>query len=100
MEYKDLEDKLDAVLSAQEESKSANAETKENIDNAIAEQQDEIKSIKRAMKRANVSEAVSEAKEAEALHVKALNDYVRSGCLLYTSPSPRDQRGSRMPSSA
>ena len=25
---------------------------------------------------------------------------VGSGCLLYTSPSPRDQRGSRMPSSA
>ena len=25
---------------------------------------------------------------------------VRSNCLLYTSPSPRDQRGSRMPSSA
>ena len=25
---------------------------------------------------------------------------VASGCLLYTSPSPRDQRGSRMPSSA
>ena len=24
----------------------------------------------------------------------------RDGCLLYTSPSPRDQRGSRMPSSA
>ena len=24
----------------------------------------------------------------------------RRGCLLYTSPSPRDQRGSRMPSSA
>ena len=30
--------------------------------------------------------------------IAALNDYV--GCLLYTSPSPRDQRGSRMPSSA
>ena len=27
-------------------------------------------------------------------------DLVRNGCLLYTSPSPRDQRGSRMPSSA
>ena len=28
-------------------------------------------------------------------------EYVTSkGCLLYTSPSPRDQRGSRMPSSA
>ena len=25
---------------------------------------------------------------------------VSEGCLLYTSPSPRDQRGSRMPSSA
>ena len=27
-------------------------------------------------------------------------DSLRSVCLLYTSPSPRDQRGSRMPSSA
>ena len=26
--------------------------------------------------------------------------WVITGCLLYTSPSPRDQRGSRMPSSA
>ena len=26
--------------------------------------------------------------------------YYGSDCLLYTSPSPRDQRGSRMPSSA
>ena len=25
---------------------------------------------------------------------------LQNGCLLYTSPSPRDQRGSRMPSSA
>ena len=29
---------------------------------------------------------------------KWLSEY--KGCLLYTSPSPRDQRGSRMPSSA
>ena len=27
-------------------------------------------------------------------------DYLLRFCLLYTSPSPRDQRGSRMPSSA
>ena len=27
-------------------------------------------------------------------------DGVAIGCLLYTSPSPRDQRGARMPSSA
>ena len=26
--------------------------------------------------------------------------WINTGCLLYTSPSPRDQRGSRMPSSA
>ena len=28
------------------------------------------------------------------------NPIAHKGCLLYTSPSPRDQRGSRMPSSA
>ena len=30
--------------------------------------------------------------------IASLND--ANACLLYTSPSPRDQRGSRMPSSA
>ena len=34
--------------------------------------------------------------EATASNVAVLNRV----CLLYTSPSPRDQRGSRMPSSA
>ena len=33
----------------------------------------------------------------KALKPKAL---IHQSCLLYTSPSPRDQRGSRMPSSA
>ena len=28
------------------------------------------------------------------------NGYIYKGCLLYTSPSPRDKRQSRMPSSA
>ena len=38
---------------------------------------------------------------APFLLTSLLLDRVRaSGCLLYTSPSPRDQRGSRMPSSA
>ena len=31
---------------------------------------------------------------------KIINDCVKKGCLLYTSPSPRDKRQSRMPSSA
>ena len=37
------------------------------------------------------------------MHVHITSDpvrTVRNSCLLYTSPSPRDQRGSRMPSSA
>ena len=32
--------------------------------------------------------------------IKELRDFNNEICLLYTSPSPRDQRGSRMPSSA
>ena len=31
---------------------------------------------------------------------KSVAENIIYGCLLYTSPSPRDQRGSRMPSSA
>ena len=37
--------------------------------------------------------------EAELTKLRSENDQLRT-CLLYTSPSPRDQRGSRMPSSA
>eukprot|EP00829_Urostomides_striatus_P021437 TRINITY_DN9550_c0_g1_i1.p1 TRINITY_DN9550_c0_g1~~TRINITY_DN9550_c0_g1_i1.p1 ORF type:complete len:145 (-),score=53.31 TRINITY_DN9550_c0_g1_i1:10-381(-) len=33
-------------------------------------------------------------------HKLEIISVLRSRCLLYTSPSPRDQRGSRMPSSA
>ena len=29
-----------------------------------------------------------------------ISEFMNQVCLLYTSPSPRDQRGSRMPSSA
>ena len=36
----------------------------------------------------------------EALRARARVTLLRQICLLYTSPSPRDQRGSRMPSSA
>ena len=33
-------------------------------------------------------------------YVNNYEEAKNKGCLLYTSPSPRDQRGSRMPSSA
>ena len=39
-----------------------------------------------------------DAKQADQLVRGSL--VLPNGCLLYTSPSPRDQRGSRMPSSA
>ena len=43
-------------------------------------------------------------KQAKADAVQAVHDnlsvWYMQACLLYTSPSPRDQRGSRMPSSA
>ena len=51
-------------------------------------------------------ESVEQHPDADRLRVCQVNDgngsvhNVVCGCLLYTSPSPRDQRGSRMPSSA
>ena len=36
----------------------------------------------------------------EFVDIAGLVEGASKGCLLYTSPSPRDQRGSRMPSSA
>ena len=39
-------------------------------------------------------------KDTFKLTATDLESEVTTSCLLYTSPSPRDQRGSRMPSSA
>ena len=39
-------------------------------------------------------------KEVPLILQKLLKKMKYNSCLLYTSPSPRDQRGSRMPSSA
>ena len=56
-----------------------------------------------ALGNARVAEARAEAVDEPAaydhLTARAL-DTLAGICLLYTSPSPRDQRGSRMPSSA
>ena len=43
---------------------------------------------------------ISNAKDASALTALGLHALQHRGCLLYTSPSPRDISGSRMPSSA
>ena len=44
--------------------------------------------------------ALDAAKQHPELIMMDLGDEWKKICLLYTSPSPRDQRGSRMPSSA
>ena len=46
--------------------------------------------------QARLHEAFLNQQNIDKAHL-LVHDY---GCLLYTSPSPRDQRGSRMPSSA
>ena len=53
----------------------------------------------------DLPEAVGKSQPTVSHHLKQLVevgilDREQRGCLLYTSPSPRDQRGSRMPSSA
>ena len=47
-----------------------------------------------------VSGCYSSLESPEALSELGVDLIVPNTCLLYTSPSPRDQRGSRMPSSA
>ena len=46
--------------------------------------------------KAKIDEAKKLKEEAESLYKEQENNF----CLLYTSPSPRDKRQSRMPSSA
>ena len=46
------------------------------------------------------AEAIAKYQEALAIDETFVRGHLALSCLLYTSPSPRDQRGSRMPSSA
>ena len=70
-----------------------------SIKSELARQQNQIELI---ASENIVSRAVLEA-QGSVLTNKYAEGYPGRryyGCLLYTSPSPRDQRGSRMPSSA
>ena len=48
----------------------------------------------------DAAQTKAEAEEIKQEYEKNLAQAKDEACLLYTSPSPRDQRGSRMPSSA
>ena len=64
---------------------------KRDLTNKVISNQKEISEYEQlSQKRNNIIEKLDELKNVE-------DD---DNCLLYTSPSPRDQRGSRMPSSA
>ena len=59
---------------------------------------DDVVAVARHDARVVLADDVLETVGAVRRHVEALAE--AETCLLYTSPSPRDQRGSRMPSSA
>ena len=53
-------------------------------------------SVKYALKRLGCESVLTSDKEV----ISSSDKVIFPGCLLYTSPSPRDMRRSRMPSSA
>ena len=70
---------------------------------ALTEKKEKSSIINQKTQDVTEFDADGDAKVAD-MQVKSKNPYGAAmqgyGCLLYTSPSPRDQRGSRMPSSA
>ena len=59
-----------------------------------------LREAKAKKKYDQAREEASEKEDEVGRLMEKLQDVMVSLCLLYTSPSPRDQRGSRMPSSA
>ena len=75
----------------------ATEETLKDIATQLGAKRSGVNSLDVETKKAAKSTGeLSKAQKA----AKAGLEAVASTCLLYTSPSPRDQRGSRMPSSA
>ena len=75
--------------------------------NKFAEQRvEEQKALNAALKKGLITQEQFEAADRASLKRQQRGPQLsgqallQRGCLLYTSPSPRDQRGSRMPSSA
>ena len=58
-----------------------------------------LRKDKRERRRLFISRSMHTYQEGDKVAI-VLDGAQQKVCLLYTSPSPRDQRGSRMPSSA
>ena len=89
LQTKAFEDKVkDAIqLKVEQKSKEILEEAKATANSKIARLTEEL-------------EALSLRRDSLENEIVAEEERLRKPCLLYTSPSPRDQRGSRMPSSA
>ena len=72
----------------------------EAVKKALAGDDDAINGIEDRVTRSKAKAALVKAKREQSKSVDENSVSESSNCLLYTSPSPRDQRGSRMPSSA
>ena len=70
----------------------------DHMGNAILTKSSILEGIGQAVSK-KISEAISEILDGDS-EIAAMASAIARDCLLYTSPSPRDQRGSRMPSSA
>ena len=104
-------DRSSASLDAEEELLLARqqqlAKLREQIERTQQDQRSELSRIEEARDQLNHLASEVENRRAEVDDYRAklaeaeneVNER-RISCLLYTSPSPRDQRGSRMPSSA
>ena len=69
-----------------------------DLDNHISPRWVQICKTKTAGVEFNRTHTISLPEKLFLYHVSP--KFLNGDCLLYTSPSPRDQRGSRMPSSA
>ena len=97
-----LGDSLDDLRALEVEAEQVEAERQRAVEAAALNRQEQLErqeelagSQAAQLEQVLAVEARLEARLAEAQIVREFDD-----CLLYTSPSPRDQRGSRMPSSA
>ena len=102
--------KLESIrmLRAAIQRKEVDDQTEIGDEDVLAILQKQIKQSQDAIKQFTDGDRADLA-EKEQVHVDNLKDYlpeqlgddeIASACLLYTSPSPRDKRQSRMPSSA
>ena len=70
---------------------------KRGIEKAAAEV---VSDIAHKSKKVKTGEEIAQVGTISANGDTTVGEMIAEACLLYTSPSPRDQRGSRMPSSA